>query len=179
MDYRPNVMRCCWFASEVLPLLPRARFVVAGRNPAPGVRALAGPRVTVTGAVDDMRSWLAAADVVVAPLRIARGVQNKVLEAMAMKCPVVASSAAFEGIEAEADRHLLVADEPEATAKAVQSLLSDPIRASELGRKARDLVASTYRWEARLAPLRDLLLPADQATAPTPEPALPATASGR
>lgn len=178
MDYQPNVDAVRWFASDVLPLLPRAKFVIAGRNPTPDVRALAGPQVTVTGAVDDMRSWLAAAHVVVAPLRIARGVQNKVLEAMAMERPVVASSAAFEGIEAEAGRDLLVADGAEATAKAIQSLLNDPIRASELGRKARALVASTYRWESRLAPLRDLLLPGTAAATPAPAPALVA-AGGR
>jgi sugar transferase (PEP-CTERM/EpsH1 system associated) len=174
MDYRPNVDAVRWFATEVLPLLPGARFAIAGRNPAPEVLALADPRVKVTGAVDDMRSWLAAADAVVAPLRIARGVQNKVLEAMAMERPVVASPAAFEGIEAEPGRHLLVADGPIATAEAVKGLLSDPARARELGRAARRLVATTCRWEARLAPLRELLLPAERAPAADPAPSLAA-----
>ena len=172
MDYRPNVDAVRWFAGEVLPLLPGARFVIAGRNPAPEVTALAGPRVTVTGSVKDMRSWLAAADIVVAPLRIARGVQNKVLEAMAMARPVVASSAAFEGIEAEGGRHLLVEDGADAMAQAITSILGDPARAAELGRAARDLVATTYRWEARLAPLRNLLLPRAATAQPTPVPAL-------
>lgn len=165
MDYRPNVDAVRWFASNVLPLLPEARFVIAGRNPTAEVRALASQRVIVTGAVEDMRSWLAAADVVVAPLRIARGVQNKVLEAMAMARPVIASPAAFEGIEAEAGRHLLICDDPAATAAAIKSLLADPGRGAELGRAARELVANTYRWEARLAPLRDLLLPGGAAPA--------------
>ena len=178
MDYRPNVDAVCWFAAEVLPLLPDARFVIAGRNPAPEVRGLAGQGVTVTGAVDDMRSWLAAADVVVAPLRIARGVQNKVLEAMAMERSVVASPAAFEGIEAKPDRDLLVAEGPSATAEAVMSLLNDPARARRMGRAARKLVASTYRWEARLAPLRELLLPGAETAASEPLPAL-AAAGGR
>jgi sugar transferase (PEP-CTERM/EpsH1 system associated) len=168
MDYRPNVDAVRWFAAEVLPLLPDCRFVIAGRNPTPEVRALAGFRVTVTGAVGDMRSWLAAADVVVAPLRIARGVQNKVLEAMAMERPVVASPAAFEGIEAQAGRHLLVADEAKATAEAINGLLANPATAREMGQAARSLVAGTYRWEARLAPLRDLLLPGIPAEAPAP-----------
>lgn len=177
MDYRPNVDAVHWFAAEVLPLLPEMRFVIAGRNPAAEVRSLAGPHVTVTGAVDDMRSWLAAADAVVAPLRIARGVQNKVLEAMAMERPVVASSAAFEGIEAESGRHLLVANGPNATAEAIRGLLGDPVHARQLGQAARELVASTYRWEARLAPLRDLLLPTGDA-APAAEPTPSFAAAG-
>jgi sugar transferase (PEP-CTERM/EpsH1 system associated) len=159
MDYRPNVDAVCWFAREVLARIPAARFVVAGRNPPREVRALAGERVTVTGAVADMRSWLAAADVVVAPLRIARGIQNKVLEAMAMARPVVASPAAFEGIEAEPGKHLLVPEGAEATAEAISALLADPAAASALGQSGRSLVTRTYQWESRLAPLRDMLLP--------------------
>ena len=159
MDYRPNVDAVCWFAREVLPLVPSARFVIAGRNPAREVRALAGERVTVAGAVADMRSWLAAADVVVAPLRIARGIQNKVLEAMAMARPVVASPAAFEGIEAEPGKHLLVTEGAEAMAEAISTLIADPALATRLGRAGRDLVTTAYQWESRLAPLRDMLLP--------------------
>jgi sugar transferase (PEP-CTERM/EpsH1 system associated) len=157
MDYRPNVDAVRWFATEVLPLIDEARFVIAGRNPSAEVRALAGPRVTVTGAVADMRSWLTAADVVVAPLRIARGIQNKVLEAMAMARPVVASPAAFEGIEAEAGRHLLVKETAQGMASAIGGLLGDPERAERLGAEARVLVARTYRWKARLAPLDEML----------------------
>ena len=157
MDYRPNVDAVRWFAQEVLPLLPAARFVIAGRNPVPEVRALAGPRVTVTGAVRDMRSWLAAAEIVVAPLRIARGIQNKVLEAMAMARPVIASPAAFEGIEAEPGRDLLVEETAQGMAAQIEALLQDRDRAKRLGAAARELVTATYRWEARLAPLEAML----------------------
>lgn len=159
MDYRPNVDAVTWFAREVLPLVPGARFVIAGRGPTPEVQALAATNVTVTGAVADMRSWLAAADVVVAPLRIARGIQNKVLEAMAMARPVVASPAAFEGIEAEPGRHLLVADGAAAMAEAISGFIADPSRAIQLGAAARAHVAATYRWDARLAPLASHVLP--------------------
>lgn len=165
MDYRPNIDAVTWFAREVLPKVPDAHFVIAGRNPAAEVQALAEDRVTVTGGVADMRSWLAAADVVVAPLRIARGVQNKVLEAMAMARPVIATSAAFEGIEAEPGRDLIVADEAEAFAAAILSMLADPARAARLGADARALVVRDYRWEARLAPLADLLFPSAEAKA--------------
>ena len=160
MDYAPNVDAVRWFAAEVMPLLPAATFVVAGRNPAAEVRRLEGPRVQVTGAVADMRSWLAAADIVVAPLRIARGIQNKVLEAMAMARPVVASPAAHEGIEAEPGRELIVADGASATAEAIRRLLEAPEEAAALGRAARARMASAYGWDRRLAPLEEIVFPA-------------------
>jgi sugar transferase (PEP-CTERM/EpsH1 system associated) len=162
MDYRPNVDAVTWFADHVLPLLLKARpdlcFAIVGRNPVSAVRRLAErPGVIVTGSVPDVRTWLAVADAVVAPLRIARGIQNKVLEAMAMARPVVASPDAFEGIDAEAGRDLLVADTAEAHAAALLSLLADPGRAGAIGRAARAQMESRYRWEAQLQPLTDLL----------------------
>jgi sugar transferase (PEP-CTERM/EpsH1 system associated) len=159
MDYPPNVEAVAWFAREVLPLVPAARFAIAGRNPPPSVRALASERVTVTGAVADMRSWLAAADVVVAPLKLARGIQNKVLEAMAMAKPVVASPAAFEGIEAEPGRDLLVAEDAAGTAAAIDRLLKAP---GTIGAAARRQMQRRYRWEARLAPLAEMVDPSSR-----------------
>ncbi|HEY0413569.1 MAG TPA: TIGR03087 family PEP-CTERM/XrtA system glycosyltransferase [Allosphingosinicella sp.] len=157
MDYQPNADAVAWFAAEILPRLPAATFAIVGRNPTDAVRRLAGERVVVTGAVPDVRGWLAAADVVAAPLRIARGVQNKVLEAMAMGRPVVASPAAFEGIEAEPGRDLVVAAGAEAQAAAIASLLADPARAARLGAAGRRRMEEAYRWEARLAPLAAML----------------------
>jgi len=165
MDYAPNADAVAWFARAVLPLVPSATFVVAGRSPLPSVRALAGERVIVTGAVADMRSWLAAADIVVAPLRLARGIQNKVLEAMAMARPVVASSAAFEGIEAVPGRDLLVADDAAATADAINGLLAAPERAAATGAAARRQMEQAYRWEARLAPLAEMVRPVSREAA--------------
>jgi sugar transferase (PEP-CTERM/EpsH1 system associated) len=159
MDYAPNMQAVAWFAHEVLPRIPGARFVIAGRNSPPAVRALAGERVIVTGAVADMRSWLAAADIVVAPLKLARGIQNKVLEAMAMARPVVASAAAFKGIEAVPGRDLLIADDAAATAEAVGGLLAAPDRAAAMGAAARLQMDRSYRWEARLAPLAGMVDP--------------------
>jgi sugar transferase (PEP-CTERM/EpsH1 system associated) len=157
MDYAPNIDAVRWFAAEVMPRLPQARFAIVGRKPPAAVRSLAGPNIAVTGAVPDVRDWLAAADVVAAPLRIARGIQNKVLEAMAMARPVVASPAAFEGIEAEPGRDLLVADGAAAQAEAIRGLLDDPERARALGRSARRRMEQAYRWEARLAPLAEIV----------------------
>ena len=166
MDYAPNADAVCWFAAEVLPRLAAAHFAIVGRNPTAKVQRLAGPRVTVTGAVPDVRAWIAAADVVAAPLRIARGVQNKVLEAMAMAKAVIASPAAFEGIEAEPGRDLIVADGAEAQAEAISALLADRVRASSLGAAARARMEAAYSWEARLAPLASILgLDARQAAA--------------
>lgn len=157
MDYAPNAQAVAWFARAVLPLIPGARFAIAGRNPPLAVRALAGSNVAVTGAVADMRTWLDAADLVVAPLMLARGIQNKLLEAMAMAKPVVASAAAFEGIEAVAGRHLLVADEARAVADAVIGLLSAPDRAAAMGAAARRRMEEAYRWDACLAPLAGMV----------------------
>lgn len=157
MDYAPNVDAASWFATEVLPRVEGAHFAIVGRNPPTSVARLGGQRVTVTGAVPDVRNWLQAADVVVAPLRIARGVQNKVLEAMAMARPVVASPAAFEGIDAVPGRDLIVADGAEAMAAAVNALLADRSSADAIGRAARKRVEDVYRWEAQLAPLASIL----------------------
>jgi sugar transferase (PEP-CTERM/EpsH1 system associated) len=166
MDYAPNIDAVAWFARQVLPRLPQASFAIVGRNPAPEVRRLALlPRVIVTGEVPDVRSWLAAAEVVVAPLRIARGVQNKVLEAMALARPVVASPAAFEGIDAEAGRELLVADSAEAQAEAIAGLIADPARARRIGEAARHGMEARYRWESCLAPLAELIRPPVQRVA--------------
>lgn len=159
MDYRPNVEAVVHFAASAFPRIravrPDARFAIVGRNPAPAVQQLAGrDGVIVTGSVDDVRSWLAAADIVVAPLLVARGIQNKVLEAMAMGKPVVASQPAFEGIEALPGRDLLVADDP---AEAVAALLADPDRRADMGAAARRRMEIAYRWEARLAPLTEML----------------------
>lgn len=158
MDYRPNVEAVTYFARDILPAL-RAQvratsFAIVGRAPTREVQALeAIPGVTVTGEVPDVRPWLAAADVVVAPLKLARGVQNKLLEAMAMAKPVVASRAAAQGIDAEVGRHLLVADGAAATVSAVAALLRDPACRAAMGTAARERMIARYGWDAVMAPL--------------------------
>jgi glycosyltransferase involved in cell wall biosynthesis len=148
-----------------MPAIPEGRFVIAGRNPAPAVLKLASERVYVTGAVGDMRSWLAAADIVVAPLRIARGIQNKVLEAMAMGKAVVATDAAFEGIEAQAQRDLIVVNDSAQMARTITSLLNSPGRAAQLGRAARQRMVEGYSWDKRLVVLDEILFPANEQAA--------------
>ncbi|MBR0551929.1 TIGR03087 family PEP-CTERM/XrtA system glycosyltransferase [Stakelama marina] len=160
MNYRPNVEAVKWFADRVMPRIrehhPRARFAVVGRRPADAVVALASREdVLVTGEVADVRGWLAAASVAVAPLRLARGIQNKVLEAMAMARPVVASAAAAEGVDDAGT--IRVADGEAAMASAICALLADREAAEALGASARERVLARYGWAARLAPL-DVLL---------------------
>ncbi len=158
----PNIEAVVGFAHRVLPLLRSVRsdiqFAIVGRSPPPEVEKLAAlPGVIVTGAVPDVRPWIAAADVVVAPLTIARGIQNKVLEAMAMGRPVVASPAAAEGIDAVAGRDFIVADEEEMTT-CILGLLRQPARAVSIGQQARVRMEERYRWADRLAPLDKLLV---------------------
>jgi glycosyltransferase involved in cell wall biosynthesis len=158
MDYRPNIEAVTWFARDILPLIRQhhpAHFAIVGRAPTPAVQALAGNNVTVTGAVEDVRGWLAAADVCVAPLKLARGIQNKVLEAMAMARPVVASRSAAEGID-HADT-IRTAETAQDFADQITALLEAPEAAATLGRSARAQVIRRYGWNARLAPLDALL----------------------
>lgn len=157
MDYAPNIEAVTQFAQATLPSIPGAHFAIVGRGPAPAVRALASEHVTVTGEVPDTRPWLTAADIVVAPLRLARGIQNKVLEAMAMARPVVVSAAAAEGIDALDGEQLVVADGAPAEAAAIAALLADPARAAAIGAAARTRVVECYGWDARLAPLAQLI----------------------
>lgn len=161
MDYWPNIDAVLWFAREVWPQL-RAdaglRFYIVGMNPAPAVQALsADAQICVTGTVPDVRPYLRHGAVVVAPLQVARGVQNKVLEAMAIARPVVASPDAALGIDARNGEEFLVADTPAAYAGAVRSMLDAPERAATLGAQARRCVVGRYSWHAHLAQLDTLL----------------------
>ncbi|MFM2410311.1 MAG: hypothetical protein RL481_1139 [Pseudomonadota bacterium] len=158
MDYRPNIEAVADFAHHAMPAIraahPETTFAIVGRNPTqPVVDLSALPGVMVTGAVDDVRTWLAGADVVVAPLRIARGIQNKVLEAMAMARPVVASAAAAEGIDAKDERHFRIAKTVQQEADIVAELLADNDARLALGAAARTHVIAQYGWEGQLAPL--------------------------
>lgn len=162
MDYPPNIAAVEMFARDVMPairsVLANARFNIVGRAPVPAVRALDGVNGTrVTGAVDDVRPWIAGADLVVAPLTIARGVQNKVLEAMAMARPVLATPEAATGIPARDGFELIVAQGPEALARQALALLHDPVRAAAIGQAARAFVVSECGWDHVLAPLGKLL----------------------
>jgi sugar transferase (PEP-CTERM/EpsH1 system associated) len=154
MDYWPNIDAVQWFAADVLPQLrvrfPDACFYIVGSRPAAAVQALAQlPGVVVTGTVPDVRPYIAMAQVAVAPLRIARGIQNKVLEAMAMATPVVVSPQALEGIEAIPGTDLLLAEDAAGFVTAVSNLLTHANGA--LGPSARARVERLYSWPSNLA----------------------------
>ncbi|MEN9891109.1 MAG: hypothetical protein RLY78_1404 [Pseudomonadota bacterium] len=161
MDYWPNVDAVQWFAAEMLPELrrrhPRLRLHVVGRAPTPAVQALAGEAVVVTGTVPDVRPWLQHAAVVVAPLRLARGVQNKVLEAMAMGRPVVAAAGCVGALDAVDGRDLLAAETPEDYVRQIDALLRDRAMAARIGLHGQNCVAARYSWAGRLAPLERFL----------------------
>ncbi len=160
MDYWPNIDAVSWFAREVMPRIlgrqPRARFYVVGMKPTATVSDLAGPHVVVTGKVPDTRPYLQHARVVVAPLRIARGVQNKVLEAMAMARPVVVSAAAAQGIAAAAHTEFAVAAESHEFALRVLEL-TDAGAGATMGEAARRRVVRDYNWDAQLGRFGELL----------------------
>ncbi|MGB9624641.1 MAG: glycosyltransferase, partial [Phycisphaerae bacterium] len=152
----------CWFVERVWPRVraqcPEATFWIVGRAPSARVRALAAaPGVRVIGPVDDVAAYLAKFRVSVAPFQTARGLQNKVLEAMAARRPVVATSRIARSLQGRAGEHFLVADSPEDFAARVVELLTDDAAAAAVAERGADLVAGHYRWERELEKLSAIL----------------------
>jgi sugar transferase (PEP-CTERM/EpsH1 system associated) len=163
MDYKPNVDAVTWFARDILPLIrrhePAARFHVVGNAPSPEVWRLAeDPAISVTGRVPDVRPYVAHATAAVAPMLIARGIQNKVLEAMALARPVVVTAGALEGIIATPGRHVVLADSTEDFAAACIALARDGDR-DGIGAAARSRILERYDWNATLHGFDDMLRP--------------------
>jgi polysaccharide biosynthesis protein PslH len=162
MDYFPNVEGVVWFCREVLPLIrcavPEATLTICGSRPNAAVQALTRiPGVRVTGRVPDVRPYLARASACVVPLRIARGIQNKLLEAMAMALPAVTTSACAAGVEATPGQDFFVADEPDAFADLTVRLLGDTELRRQTARSARACVEANYCWEHQLVRLDRVL----------------------
>ncbi|MBA4175604.1 MAG: sugar transferase [Leptothrix sp. (in: Bacteria)] len=164
MDYWPNVDAVTWFAQEVMPTLrrsrPNLRFHIVGRAPSAAVRALASASVVVTGTVPDVRPYLQHAGVVVAPLRLARGIQNKILEAMAMARPVVAAAPCVDAIDAQPGTEIRSASDPADYVRCVEELLADPALADAVGQAGRRRVLKNYSWSAHMSALDRHLAPA-------------------
>ncbi|MBV7260183.1 TIGR03087 family PEP-CTERM/XrtA system glycosyltransferase [Erythrobacter crassostreae] len=163
MDYRPNEQAALWVIDNFLPaartVYPDAEFHIVGRNPTAKLLAHQGdPGLTIHGEVPDVRPFIAAADCVLAPLLIARGVQNKVLEAMAMAKPVLATPEAATGIPAGDGEHWMVCPaDPEAMIKRVAATVMDPSANDRMGEKARAFVLKHHAWDAMLAPLETMV----------------------
>lgn len=163
MDYRPNEQAAIWAIEALLPALRQhwagAEVHIVGRNPTPALLAFQDrPGATIWGEVPDVRPFIAASDCVIAPLMIARGVQNKVLEAMAMARPVLLTPEAATGIAARDGAEWLIAPaDPAAMAARAAALLTAPGKAQAMGTAARRFVLDRHAWGAMLAPLGHLL----------------------
>jgi sugar transferase (PEP-CTERM/EpsH1 system associated) len=166
MDYWPNIQAVEWFAANVMPAMARQQagieFWIVGANPSRAVRRLSDTAmIKVTGRVEDVRPYLAGASAVVAPLQIARGIQNKVLEAMAMARPVIATPQAAEGIVRDGDTELIVRAGAPDFAQGLLAAFGET--GASIGRQARALVETRFQWRDRLRTLDALL-----ANAPSP-----------
>jgi sugar transferase (PEP-CTERM/EpsH1 system associated) len=162
MDYYANTDAVIYFCSEIFPLIrrrvPTAEFYIVGHRPSRAVLALAKQRgVTVTGSVRDIREYLKGAEVAVVPLRIAQGVQNKILEAMASGLAVVTTTRAAAGLAARPGQDLFLADTAELFAEKVVALLEHEALRKDMGTSARKLVLERYLWENSLEKLGEML----------------------
>lgn len=177
MDYWPNADAVTWFARDILPLVqevdPAIQFCIVGANPTPAVRALERqPGITVVGRVPDVRPYVAHATAVVAPLRIARGLQNKVLEGLSMARPVVATPDACQGLSPEIRRSVLCASDPRKFADHIIALLHSEQR-NVIGQAGRESIKGCHDWTKNLSSLLPLLHGDAIASDPVPQWAKP------
>jgi glycosyltransferase involved in cell wall biosynthesis len=162
LDYRPNIDGVCWFCQESWPEIyrrrPGARLLLVGRRPVPAVRRLASiPGVEVVGQVGDVRPYLAQAGVVVVPLRLARGVQNRVLEALAMSKATVGSPQSLAGLQTKEALPVLSATTPAEWVELVVGLMDDPAQRRRLGHEGHRYVEQFHNWDQCLEPLGSIL----------------------
>jgi polysaccharide biosynthesis protein PslH len=162
MDYYPNQECMTRFCAQTWPLLraqrPQMKLLIVGADPSPAMRKLGDlPGVTVTGSVPDVRPFIRGSALMVAPLNIARGTQNKILEAMAMGVPVVTSAIAAGGVDAESVKHFLVADTPQAYAQAIMSIVDSPPERNRLARAGRERMLSHHAWPRSMERLNRII----------------------
>ena len=153
MSHPPNVDGILWFCREALPLIharrPEVKMLVVGKDPGPAVIGMVGPKIEVTGYVDDVRPWVDRSTIFVCPLRRGAGIKNKILQAWAMQKPVVATSISCGGLELRPGENIELADTPQELADSVLALLDDPERRTALGQAGRETVLEHYTWERR------------------------------
>ena len=163
MNYYPNIDAVLHFHEHIFPLIKKhthcqLHFVIAGMNPVKQIKQLAREDVVVTGFVPDMRAYLSRASICVVPLRIAKGLQNKVLEAMAMGVPVVATPIANRGIGARHRQEIMLAESPSAFAEATVALLHDKDLRQKISANAKAFVMKNFRWESNLQKLDEVVM---------------------
>lgn len=161
MDFRPNIDAVLWFGKYVLPLIqaqrPGTTFAIVGQRPHLRLDVLRDlPGVTITGYVDDVRPYLAGAKVYVAPLRVGGGTRLKLLEAMMMGKPIVATTLGAEGFPVVNGQELILADEPERFAREALDLLDNPARRTKLGGVGRAFAQANYGWDALIPQLEKI-----------------------
>ncbi len=161
MAYAPNVDAARYLVNEVMPLvwsrIPSATLLLAGADPKPSVRALASKLVTVSGRLDDIREAYASSQIFVAPMRLGSGLQNKLLEAMAMRVPCVTTSIANTPLGAVDGQEILVGDTPEALADAIVRLLESQELRDSIAAAGNRFVTTHYSWSSAVEPLEKLL----------------------
>lgn len=162
MDYYPNQQGVLSFCKDTLPLLqaqrPQLRFQIVGADPPPHIRALEKlPGVSVTGSVPEVRSYVTRAALTVAPLEIARGTQNKILESLAMGVPVVCSTQAAGGVDAVPGEHLLTARTAAEYAARILSVVGSPAERARLAAAGRARVLSNHSWASSMQRLDEIL----------------------
>ena len=162
MDYKPNEDAVIWFVNTCWPSIitqhPKAKFIIAGMNPSADIYQLANDDgIEVTGFVEDILPYYHQADIFVAPFRLARGVQNKVLQAFACALPVISTPMGAEGILCQADQDILIAETPEEFIAQANQLISLPEIADTIGQSALQLIKNHYSWQSQLQPLVKLL----------------------
>ncbi|GAC31080.1 glycosyl transferase, group 1 [Paraglaciecola polaris LMG 21857] len=162
MDYKPNVDAVVWFVEncwqQITEIYPNARFIIAGMSPNTEVIALKTKLgVEVTGFVDDILPYYHAADIFVAPFRLARGVQNKVLQAFSCALPVISTSMGAEGINCSSGKDILIASDASEFIEQIVFLSENPGQAADIGKRALRLIEQQYSWEGQLSPIVDLL----------------------
>ena len=161
MDYRPNIDAVVWFANEIFPsvqqLHGKAKFLIVGKSPTGRVLKLdKEPGITVTGAVNDMRPYIAAATVCVVPLRMGGGTRFKILEAMALSRPIISTTIGAEGFPVTNGKEIIIADSPEDQIRAIDSLLCQEHTRTHLGKEGRTLVSNQYQWESIVSNMKNV-----------------------
>lgn len=162
MNYKPNIDAVLWFMKHAWGLIrnkyPEARFIIAGMNPSSAIQHLdRNPGIEVTGFIDDILPYYHQADYFIAPFTIARGVQNKILQAFACGLPVVTSSMGAEGIECKDGKHIIIAETGEEYLQAINKLESTPALKAKIIDAALTLIHEQYSWDGKLKALDSFL----------------------